>query len=33
MRGILSTHASDVYERMKTNGKAIKIAIETTNNQ
>ena len=25
-RGILSTPASDVYERLKTNGKAIKIA-------
>ena len=33
MRGILRTRASDVYERMKTNGKAIKIARETTNNQ
>ena len=25
-RGILSTPASDVYERLKTNSKAIKIA-------
>ena len=25
-RGILSTPASDVYDRLKTNGKAIKIA-------
>ena len=25
-RGILNTPASDVYERLKTNGKAIKIA-------
>ena len=25
-RGILSSPASDVYERLKTNGKAIKIA-------
>ena len=33
MRGILSTPASDVHERLKTNGTAIKIARETTNNQ
>ena len=34
MRRILSTRASDVmYERLKTNGTAIKIARETTNNQ
>ena len=32
MRGILSTPASDVHERLKTNGTAIKIARETTNN-
>ena len=25
--GILSTPASDVYERLKTNGKAMKIAL------
>ena len=28
----LSTPASDVHERLKTNGTAIKIARETTNN-
>ena len=33
MRGILSTPASDVHERLKTNGTAIKIARETTKNQ
>ena len=33
MRGILSTPACDVHVRMKTNGTAIKIAKETTNNQ
>ena len=33
MRGILSTAASDVHERLKTNGTVIKIARETTNNQ
>ena len=32
-RGILSTPASDVHERLKTNGAAIKIARETTDNQ
>ena len=32
-RGILTTPASDVCERLKTNGTAIKIAKETTNNQ
>ena len=32
-RLILSTHASDVHERLKTNGTAIKIAKETSNNQ
>jgi len=31
-RGILSTPASDVHDRLK-NGTAIKIARETTNNQ
>ena len=31
--GILSTPASDVHERLKTNGTAIKIARETTTNQ
>ena len=31
MRGILTTPASDVHERLKTNGTAIKIAKETTN--
>ena len=30
---ILSTPASDVHERLKTNGRAIKIAKETTDNQ
>ena len=30
---ILSTPASDVHERLKTNGTAIKIAKETSNNQ
>ena len=30
---ILSTPASDVHERLKTNGTAIKIARETTTNQ
>ena len=30
---VLSTPASDVHERLKTNGTAIKIARETTNNQ
>ena len=29
----LSTPASDVHERLKPNGTAIKIARETTNNQ
>ena len=33
MRGILGTPASDVHERLKTNGTAIKIARETTDNQ
>ena len=33
MRGILSTPASDVHERLKTNGTAIKIAREATKNQ
>ena len=32
-QGILSTPASDVHERMKTNGTVIKITRETTNNQ
>ena len=32
-RGILSTPARDVHDRLKTNGTAIKIARETTNNQ
>ena len=32
-RGILTTPASDVRERLRTNGTAIKIATETTNNQ
>ena len=32
-RGILTTPASDVHERLKTNGTAIKIAKETTNNK
>ena len=32
-RGILTTPASDVHERLKTNGRAIKIAKETTKNQ
>ena len=32
-RGILTTPASYVHERLKTNGTAIKIAKETTNNQ
>ena len=32
-RCILTTPASDVRERLKTNGAAIKIAKETTNNQ
>ena len=32
-RGVLTTPASDVHERLKTNGTAIKIAKETTNNQ
>ena len=32
-RGILSSPACDVHVRMKTNGTAIKIAKETTNNQ
>ena len=32
-RSILSTPESDVHERLKTNGTAIKIAKETTNNQ
>ena len=31
--GIFSTPASDVHERLKTNGTAIKIARETTTNQ
>ena len=30
---VLSTPASDVHERLKTNGTAIKIAKETSNNQ
>ena len=30
---ILSTPGSDVHERLKTNGTAIKIAKETTDNQ
>ena len=29
----LLLHASDIHERLKTNGTAIKIAKETTNNQ
>ena len=33
MRGILSTPASDVHERLKTNGTAIKIAREATDNK
>ena len=33
MRGILSTPASDVHERLKTNGTAIKIAREATDNR
>ena len=32
-RGILTTPASDVHERLKTNGTAIKNPKETTNNQ
>ena len=32
-RCILTNRASDVHERLKTNGTAIKIARETTNNQ
>ena len=32
-RGILSTPPSDVHERLKTNGTAINIARETTENQ
>ena len=32
-RGILTTTASGVHERLKTNSTAIKIAKETTNNQ
>ena len=32
-RCILTNPASDVHERLKTNGTAIKIARETTNNQ
>ena len=32
-RDILSTPASDVHERLKTDGTAIKIAREATNNQ
>ena len=32
-RGILSTPASDVHEREKTNETAIKIVRETTDNQ
>ena len=31
MCGILTTPASDVHERLKTNGTAIKIAKETIN--
>ena len=31
--GILSTPASDVHERLKTNGTAMKIARENTDNQ
>ena len=30
---ILSTPARDIHERLKTNGTAIKIERETTNNQ
>ena len=30
---VLSTPASDVHKRLKTNGTAIKIAKETSNNQ
>ena len=33
MRGILSSPVRDVHELLKTNGTAIKIARETTNNQ
>ena len=32
-RCILTNPASDVHERLKTNGTAIKIARETTNNR
>ena len=32
-RGILTSPASDVHERLKTNGTAIKIAKEATNKQ
>ena len=32
-RGIVNTPACDVQVRLKTNGKAIKIAKETTKNQ
>ena len=32
-RSLLATPASDVHERLKTNGTAITIAKETTNNQ
>ena len=31
--GILSTPASDVYVRLKTTSRAVKIARKTTNNQ
>ena len=30
--GVLSTPASDVHERLKTNGTSIKISRETTDN-
>ena len=33
IRDILSAPASDVHERLKTNGTAMKIAKETSNNQ
>ena len=32
-RDILSTPARDIHERLKTNGTAIRIERETTNNQ
>ena len=31
-RGILSTPTSNIHERLKANGTAIKISRETTNN-